>query len=397
MAFTAVGWSAATRPDRVTAEASTTREYQSGEQGTTCNNGSLLTKNQVLTPALLVDLDALEANLTRMAERVKQSGKKLRPHAKAHKCVEIAKRQIGAGATGISVATLAEAELMSKAGISGLLLTSPVADPLKIARIVQTGAMVVVDHVRQAEWYDEAAAKAGRTVDVLIDLDVGDHRTGARSTEQALEIARAVDSTGHLRLKGLQGYSVHGSHAGDFAERKKVSEHAFVGAIETRAALKREGLATEILSGGSTGTWDIDLALEEVTELQAGSYVFMDLAYRRVGLDFRHSLTVLATVISANHDKFVTVDAGLKAFSTDRGYGPEAANLPGTSYRWGGDEFGYVDVNGGAPRPKLGDRIEFIPPHCDPTVNLYDRIHACRGENVEAIWPVMARVQSPLL
>jgi ribosomal protein L13E len=120
MAFTAVGWSAATRPDRVTAEASTTREYQSGEQGTTCNNGSLLTKNQVLTPALLVDLDALEANLTRMAERVKQSGKKLRPHAKAHKCVEIAKRQIGAGATGISVATLAEAELMSKAGNLGL-------------------------------------------------------------------------------------------------------------------------------------------------------------------------------------------------------------------------------------------------------------------------------------
>src|ERR1700682_2955175 len=142
MAFTAVGWSAATRPDRVTAEASTTREYQSGEQGTTCNNGSVLTKNQVPTPALLVDLDALEANLTRMAERVKQSGKKLRPHAKAHKCVEIAKRQIGAGATGISVATLGEAELMSKAGIPGLLLTSPVADPLKIARIVQTDAMV---------------------------------------------------------------------------------------------------------------------------------------------------------------------------------------------------------------------------------------------------------------
>jgi D-serine deaminase-like pyridoxal phosphate-dependent protein len=357
----------------------------------------VLTKNQVPTPALLVDLDAFEANLSRMAERVKQSGKKLRPHAKAHKCVEIAKRQIAAGACGSSVATLAEAELMSKAGIPGLLLTSPIADPFKMERIVQTGAMVVVDHVQQVEWYEQAAAKAGRTVEVLIDLDVGDHRTGARSTEQALEIARAIDQAVHLRLKGLQGYSVHGSHAGDFSQRKNVSEQAFAGAIETQAAMRRAGLDTEILTGGSTGTWDIDLALPEVTELQAGSYIFMDLAYRRVGMDFRHSLTVLATVISANHEKFITVDAGLKAFSTDRGYGPEAANLPGSGYRWGGDEFGYVDVNGGGSRPKLGDRIEFIPPHCDPTVNLYDRIHACRGANVEAIWPVMARVHGPML
>jgi 3-hydroxy-D-aspartate aldolase len=355
--------------------------------------GRVLTKNQVPTPALLVDLDALGANLRRMAEGVKQSGKNLRPHAKAHKCVEIAKRQIAAGAIGISVATLAEAELMSKAGIPGLLLTSPVADPLKIARIVQTGAMVVVDHVRQAEWYEEAAAKVGRTVEILIDLDVGDHRTGACSIEQALEIARAVDRAGHLELRGLQGYSVHGSHAGNFEERKEVSEHAFAEAIETQAALERDGFRADILSGGSTGTWDIDRDLPEVTELQAGSYIFMDLAYRRVGLDFRQSLTVLATVISANHQGFVTVDAGLKAFSTDRGYGPEAAYLAGVGFRWGGDEFGYLDVNGRTPRPKLGDRIEFIPPHCDPTVNLYDRIHACRGENVEAIWPVMARVQ----
>ncbi|HTA68395.1 MAG TPA: DSD1 family PLP-dependent enzyme [Bryobacteraceae bacterium] len=357
----------------------------------------MLTKKQLPTPALLMDLDAMEANLTRMADRVKQCGKKLRPHAKAHKCVDIAKRQIAAGATGISVATLAEAELLSKAGIPNLLLTSPVADPLKIARIVQTGAMVAVDHVQQAAWYEEAAAKARRTVDVLIDLDVGDHRTGARSTEQALDIAQAVDRAAHLRLKGLQGYSGRASHAGDFAERKKVSEHAFSGAIATQSAMKHAGLSIEILSGGSTGTWDIDLALPEVTELQAGSYVFMDLDYRRVGADFRHSLTVLATVISANHEGFVTVDAGLKAFATDRGYGPEAANLPGAGYRWGGDEFGYVDLNGSAAKPRLGDRIEFIPPHCDPTVNLYDRIHACRGDNVEAIWPIMARVQGPLV
>ncbi len=349
----------------------------------------MLTKKQIPTPALLLDLDAFEANLTRMAEHVKRSGKNLRPHAKAHKCVEIARRQIAAGACGVCVATVAEAELMSRAGVKGLLLTSPVADPLKIARIVETGAMVVVDHVQQVEWYQDAAA---RNVDVLVDLDVGDHRTGARSTDQALEIARAVDRASHLRLRGLQGYSVNGSHAGDYEERKRVSEAAFRTAIETRDALARAGLSTEILTGGSTGTWDIDTGL---TELQAGSYVLMDLAYRRIGLDFRHAMTVLATVVSGNHDKSVTIDAGFKAFSTDRGYGPEAVSLPGSSYRWGEDEFGFVDwfIECDDSKPRLGERLEFIPPHCDPTVNLYDRMYACRGEQVEAIWPVMDRMR----
>lgn len=345
------------------------------------------TKSEIPTPALLVDLDAFDANVGRMAARVKQSGKKLRPHAKAHKCAEVAKRQIEAGAVGICVATVDEAELMCRAGIDGLLLTSPVADPIKMRRIVDTGAMVVVDHVQQVAWYDAAAA--GRVVDVLVDIDVGDHRTGAGSAEQALEIAHAVDRAPHLRLRGLQAYSVRGSHAGDFEERKHVSESALESAASIRDKMAQAGLATEILSGGSSGTWDIDLNIQDVSELQAGSYVFMDLAYRRLGLDFAHAMTIMATVISANHREFVTVDAGFKAFATDRGYGPEAVQLAGSTYRWGGDEFGYVDVLGS--RPNLGDRIEFIPPHCDPTVNLYDRIWACRGDRVEAVWPVMTR------
>jgi 3-hydroxy-D-aspartate aldolase len=334
----------------------------------------------------VLDLDAFESNLKRMATRVKESGKSLRPHAKAHKCVEIAKRQLAAGACGICVATLAEAEMMSAAGVGGLLLTSPVADPLKIARIVQTAAMVVVDHVQQAAWFEEAAQNANRTIDVLIDLDVGDHRTGAPSIERALDIARTVDRAGHLRLRGLQAYSVSASHGGGFEERKRTSEEAFRLSVATRDALAKEGFSVEILSGGSTGTWDIDTTLNEVTELQAGSYALMDLQYRRLGVDFRNALTVMATVVSANHDGFVTVDAGFKAFSTDRGYGPEAVTLPGSTYRWAGDEFGYLDCE---TKPRLGDRIEFIPPHCDPTVNLYDRIHACRGDCVEAVWPVM--------
>jgi len=257
-----------------------------------------------------------------------------------------------------------------------------VADPRKIARIVGTGAMVVVDHLHQAAWYDEAAKATGRKVDVLVDLDVGDHRTGARSKDQALAVAEAVDTAANLELRGLQGYSVSGSHAGGLEERKRLSRRVFHAVSEVIGAMLRRGLCCDIVSGGSTGTWDIDTNVADLTEMQAGSYVFMDVAYRREGLDFQHALTVLGTVVSANHEGFVTVDAGFKAFSTDRGYGPDVVGFAGASYRWGGDEFGYVD----AAKLALGERVRFLPPHCDPTVNLYDRIHACRGDEVENVW-----------
>jgi len=340
------------------------------------------TIHELPTPALLLDLDAFDANMARMAARVKERGKNLRPHAKAHKCPEIARRQVAAGAIGVCVATLAEAEMLVAAGIGGLLLTSPVADTRKMARIVSTGAMVVVDHVQQVNWYDEAARAAGRRVDVLVDLDVGDHRTGARSKEQAVAIAEAVDAAINLELRGLQTYSVTGSHAGGLEERQKLSRRVFHSVSEVVGAMLRRGLCCDVVSGGSTGTWDIDTKVADLTELQAGSYVFMDMAYRREGLDFQHALTVLGTVVSANHEGFVSVDAGFKAFSTDRGYGPEVVDMPGATYRWGGDEFGYVD----ATKLGLGERVRFLPPHCDPTVNLYDRIHACRGDEVEAVW-----------
>jgi D-serine deaminase-like pyridoxal phosphate-dependent protein len=348
----------------------------------------MLTKSQLPTPALLLDLDRFEANLARMAAHIAASGKKLRPHAKAHKCVEIARRQMAAGAIGVCVATVSEAELMSKAGIPGLLLTSPVADPRKIARIVETGAMAVVDHVQQAAWYQEAARAAGRMVDLLVDIDVGDHRTGAASLEQAIAIAEVVDRAPHLRLRGLQAYSVYGSHGSGREERFRVSAECYARARAVRDAMAHKGLSTEILTGGSTGTWDIDTGVPELTELQAGSYVFMDMAYRRAGLDFEQALTVLATVISANHETSVSIDGGTKAFATDRGYGPEPAHLPSLKYRWGGDEFGYLEPDGTAALPRLGEKIEMVPPHCDPTVNLYDTIYACRGERVEAAWPL---------
>ena len=342
----------------------------------------MLLKTEVPTPALLLDLDVFEANLSRMAEAAKAAGKQLRPHVKAHKCVEIARLQLEAGACGVCVATVAEAEMMARAGVGGLLLTSPVADPIKMARIVATGAMVVVDHLRQVRWYQDAASSANTQVDVLVDLDVGDHRTGAANLEAAVDIALAIDQASHLSLRGVQAYSVSGSHGQEAAPTWEIAAAA-------RDAFASHGLHTDIVSGGSTGTWNVDLQVPAVTELQAGSYPLMDLAYRKIGVDFGNAMTILTTVISANHSDFVTVDGGFKAFSTDRAFGPEVVGLANTGYRWGGDEFGYVD----GPNAKLGSRIEFIPPHCDPTVNLYDRIYACRGKHVEAIWPVMERMK----
>ena len=354
-----------------------------------------LTKQQIPTPALLVDLDAFEANIARAATEAKAAGKRFRPHAKAHKCVEIARRQLAAGACGVCVATVSEAEMMARADIAEILLTSPVADPIKIARIVDTGAMVAVDHVRQVEWYQEAACAANVQVAVLVDLDSGDRRTGAASVGQALEIAIAIDRASHLWLRGVQAYTVSGSHGADEKSRLEISANTFRIADEVRAEMARHGLHTDISSGGSTGTWSVDLGIAGVTELQAGSYALMDMAYRRLGVGFDRAMTVLTTVISANHAEFVTVDGGFKAFSTDRPFGPEAIGLgDGATYRWGGDEFGFVDAGFANPRVRLGQRIEFVPPHCDPTVNLYDRIYACRGNEVEAVWSVMDRMRA---
>jgi D-serine deaminase-like pyridoxal phosphate-dependent protein len=163
-------------------------------------------------------------------------------------------------------------------------------------------------------------------------------------------------------------------------------------AAATKELLEKEGIPTTSISGGSTGTYAVDSQLPYVTELQAGSYALMDGAYARIGItEFAHALTVLATVVSANHPSRVTVDAGFKAFATDRAFGPDVIGIPGARHEWAGDEFGYVFPADGASRPRLGDRIRFIPPHCDPTVNLYDRIHVCDGDTVVDVWSIMDR------
>jgi D-serine deaminase-like pyridoxal phosphate-dependent protein len=293
---------------------------------------------------------------------------------------------------------------MSAAGVRGILLTSPVVEPPKLARLarlVKRGGelMLAVGHPRAAELLAEAAEAAGVTLDVLIDIDVGDRRTGVLPGEPALALARVVAKCKRLRVRGMQAYAGHASHVVGFEKRAKVSREAMSKAVETCDRLRKAGLEARVLSGGSTGTYNIDSAVEGVTELQVGSYVFMDVDYRRIGgeggtavyADFRPSLTVLTTVVSATHADCVTVDAGTKALDTTVPHRPEAKGWEGLTYSRAGDEFGTVTAASGAKLPRLGERLEFLVPHCDPSVNLYDRLYAVRGDRVEAVWPVVAR------
>jgi D-serine deaminase-like pyridoxal phosphate-dependent protein len=355
------------------------------------------------TPSLIIDLDRLETNIAKMAAYARRSSVNLRPHSKTHKCAEIARRQVAAGALGVCTATIREAETMGVAGIPGLLVTSEMVGPNKVARIVRLTArrpdtMTVVDHLLQAEALSEAAVAAKVDLNVMIDIDPIGRRTGIQPGEPALDLAKKVDKLPRLRLRGVHCYSGSSSHVTGFVERKEHSERVMKPPVETFAQMKRDGLPVEIMSGTSTGTYNIDSGLDGMTEMQVGSYIFMDVDYRRIGgydgeiyEDFEPSLTVLATVISKNHDDRATLDAGLKAFATDRKFGPEPLDLRGVEYRFGGDEHGSLRIQEPSRPIRLGDKFRFIVPHCDPTVNLYDRAYCVRGEKVTEVWKIDAR------
>jgi D-serine deaminase-like pyridoxal phosphate-dependent protein len=369
-----------------------------------------LTKAAIPTPALVVDLDAFESNIKKMADHCAQAKVGFRPHAKTHKCPAIAKRQMAAGAKGICAATVPEAEALAAAGIRGILLTSPIVDKEKIARMVALASgggdvMLSVGSQRQANLLAEAADAARVDISVLVDLDVGDRRTGSLPGEPALQLAKHIASASkRLRVAGVQAYAGHASHTVGFEERQKVSRAAIAKAVETRRLLEKSGFDAKILSGGSTGTYNIDSAIDGMTELQVGSYVFMDVDYRRIGssggqaiyTDFQPSLTILTTVVNTTHSDRVTIDAGTKAVDTTTTNLPQlltrsASEGPRLTYSKAGDEFGALTSESGGKLPALGDRLEFIVPHCDPSVNLYDRLYACRGEKVESTWPIAAR------
>ncbi len=367
--------------------------------------GTKLSKADLPTPALLVDLDAFEANVQKMAEHGRQAKVAVRPHAKTHKCPEIAKRQIAAGAVGTCVATVAEAEALAAGGIHNILLTSPIMDSGKISRMLTLAAkpgltiMLSIGHKRQAELVASAAELAKVHLNVLVDLDVGDKRTGCLPGTPAVELARHIARSRNLSVRGVQAYAGFASHVVGFEKRRQTSFEAIAKAVETKNMLRQAGFDAEILSGGSTGTYNIDSHIEGMTELQVGSYIFMDVNYRGIGgvdgnevyADFSPSLTVLTTVVSNTHPGRVSIDAGTKGLDTTTTSVPQVKHSPDLLYTKAGDEFGALTSQSAARLPEIGERLEIIVPHCDPSINLYDRLYACRGEFVEEVWPIFAR------
>jgi 3-hydroxy-D-aspartate aldolase len=361
-------------------------------------------RRRLATPALVLDLDAFDRNLSQIQEIMRRRGLKSRPHAKTHKCSEIARRQLGSGAIGICVASLREAEAMVRARVPGLLVTSPVVGDAKIARLVrlcqgEMGIMAVVDHPDNARALAAAARSAGTKISLLVDVDIGMHRTGVANADDAVALARLIDKTDGLAYRGVQAYSGRVQHIDRYAERDRIYSEQLRALRDAVAVLTEAGLAPAIVSGGGTGTLGIDCAEELMTELQAGSYIFMDVEYNAVEIladenacPFETALIMQNSVVSTNASGFVTIDGGFKCFATD---GPtpmvRSGEPGGLRYEFFGDEHGRIIFSREDQNLPLGSTIELVTPHCDPTVNLHDYYHVVQGDVLVDIWPIDAR------
>jgi D-serine deaminase-like pyridoxal phosphate-dependent protein len=354
-------------------------------------------RDRIPTPAAVLDLEAFERNVAKMAKRAKAAGLALRPHTKSHKCVALARMQMEAGAAGICCAKLAEAEAMAAGGVSSILVTSPIAGAANAERAAAIAGQVadfriVVDHV---DAVGELAA-TGAALQVVIDVDVGLGRTGVHDPDQAADVARAILRHPQLSLLGVQGYGGAWQHMEGANARAAAVAEGMVRLSNAIAAIREAGGRVEVVTGGGTGTFEADAAQGVLNEVQPGSYAFMDRQYRdalKADPDgaFEQSLVIASSVISANHPQWVTVDAGLKAFATD-GPLPTAitAGLEDARYRYFGDEHGLLMRPAGLSLHR-GDRIDFVVPHVDPTVDKYDVIHAVRGDVLMDILAVEAR------
>lgn len=355
------------------------------------------------TPALVVDLPALKRNLSRMAAFAEARGIALRPHVKSHKSARIAQLQIDAGARGVSCATLGEAQVMVDAGIGGVLVTSPVVGEHKVRRLVDLArhagphaVMAVVDHPDNVAELASAATSLDFPLGVLIDYHAGYGRTGVADEHAALALAKRIGNAGSLALRGLQAYGGNLQHIGERAQREAAAAALRQSVRKIVETLHSAQIPLEIVTGVGTGTHDIDSSDNVFTEMQVGSYVFMDAEYAQVlgtasDTRFETSLFVQSTVVSVNAPGWVTVDAGIKSFATDSGIPLAARGIDGPSqYAFFGDEHGKLTVD--TPhRPALGAHIEFVAPHCDPTVNLHQVYHIVEGDTLVGIWPVDAR------
>ena len=366
-----------------------------------------VSKWELDTPSLCVDLDALEANIATMQDTLTRNGIASRPHGKTHKSPTIARMQLDAGAIGICAAKVSEAETMFQHGIDAVLMTTTNVTATKIRRAMNLRHanplfIQATDSEQNARLLSEAAVSMGITADVVVDVDPGGHRTGIAPGQPALALGQLIDQLPGLTLKGLLCYDGGSQHVKGFAARREQTLGRLLGATETFDLLNSSGLNTEIFSGGGTGSYNIDHETRGLTDVQVGSYVFMDAQYMDIGsadndqlyADFVPSLTIMTTVINDQYPGRCTTDAGAKACTINRPW-PRVKGETGMSYTSGSDEFGTLRYEEEPSRTyKVGDKIELIVSHCDPVANLYNNLYAVRGERVEAIWPIAARGMS---
>ncbi len=364
-------------------------------------------KYELDTPCLTIDIDFLEKNIANMQAAARAAGKHLRPHAKTHKCSLLAKKQIEAGAIGACAAKVSEAEVLVNADVKGILITGPVVSTQKIERLAailkkDSTIMVVVDHPENVRRLDEAMQNRRLSLDVLLDIDVGLHRTGVLP-ESALEMAGHITNSSNLRLKGIQAYAGSVQHIRSYPERKKASLECMQRAADLFSNLKEKERTVTIFSGTGTGTYDIDCQIPELTELQVGSYAVMDSEYLNIAAkndsvrfsDFQPALTLMTSVISVNNPEFITVDAGLKSLYQDGGVPfVISAGFSDLRFEWFGDEYGKLIRADGGNLPKPGTVLELVTSHCDPTINQFDCFYITQGEKVVDQWPIDLRGKS---
>ncbi len=362
--------------------------------------------SEIDTPALVIDLDAMERNMALMAERVRALGVRIRPHAKTHKSAIIAAKQVALGAVGVCCQKVGEAEALAAGGVRDILISNEVVGPRKLRRLAalarQVRVGVCVDEFAQIALLAAAARQAGSRIEVLVEVDVGGRRCGVAPGPEAARFATEIARHDHLRFGGLQAYHGTAQHLRMPAERKAAIEAAQQAVLDTLAPIKAAGFACDTIGGAGTGTFLVEGASGVWNELQAGSYIFMDADYAKNVPDeggnaprFEHALFVLATAMSRTTDAQVVVDAGHKALSNDSGF-PAVWQRPGLAYHRPSDEHGVVTVADGAQKPAWGEKLLLVPGHCDPTVNLYDWYVGVRDfgtprARVETVWPVDAR------
>jgi D-threonine aldolase len=344
-------------------------------------------KNDIDTPALILDLGIVEANIRAMARYFSGRAQKLRPHFKTPKTPEIARRQLEAGAIGITASKLGEVEVLARAGLGPVLLANQIAGPAKVDRLYALALKVAVIATVESEFnvrqLEEGAARAGRSLDVIIEVDTGMNRCGTEMPEETVALARRL-GRGALKYRGIMGYEGHAVLLPDPEKRASTARAALTRLSEHVEALRGAGLPPEIVSAGGTGTYDIAGSWPDVTEVQAGSYVFMDGAYRIVRPDLgQPALTLLTTVISRRGDRAIT-DAGMKSLTNE--FGPPAGkDLPVKVTRLSEE---HAHIAAGDLEIAPGSKIELIPSHGDTTINLHSEYYVVRGDEVVALWPI---------